>query len=115
MVEEAKKRGVSSLQNCMLKLLVRILHMVFVGQDIVYTIFVVQNIAYCWPEYCIMHLRILHIVFVRHNVTYCWSAEEGGPGEYCMENNPKTINRQRMRDVTSSSSYWVGLVFENFL
>ena len=94
MVEEKRNRG--NIQCAKL-------HVIVVG----------QNIVYCWPEYCMMHLRILHIVFVGHNVTYCWSAEEGGPGEYCMENNPKTINRQRMRDVTSScASYWVGLNFE---
>ena len=97
MVEEKRKKGDTQWAK---------FHIVVVG----------QNIVYCWPGYCMMHLRILHIVFVGHNVTYCWSAEEGGPGEYCMENNPKTINRQRMRDVTSSFILgWIGYVFENFL
>ena len=77
------------MQNCILYLLVRILHIVSVVQDIAYTIVVGQNIAYCWPEYCIMHLRILYIVFVGHNVTYCWSAEEGVRGNIAWRTTPR--------------------------
>ena len=93
MVEEKRKRG--NIQYAKL-------HVIVVG----------QNIVYCWPEYCIMHLRILHIVFVGHNVTYCWSAEEGGSGGILHGEQPqdnKQTKDERCHIILCFILGWIGL------